>query len=188
MTITPIFVERSTQPRDQSEAPSFDDVYRAHAPTVARWVAKLGGPDVDPDDTIQKVFLIVSRRLHEFRGEAKLTTWLFRIVSKVVANERRSARRRELWSSLTRQAAVAVVPTPVEELEVRQGTAAFYRVLDRLAERYRTVLVLFELDGMNTEEIAHVLRRPPATIRVWLHRARAEFKRRWEEYRRKEVR
>ena len=62
----------------------------------------------------------------------------------------------------------------------------FHKALDGLAERYREVLVMFELEEMPTDEIARVLERPPATVRVWLHRARAEFTRRWDELRRKE--
>ena len=65
-------------------------------------------------------------------------------------------------------------------LETRQATDRFQRVLDELSERYRSVLVLFELEEMSTDDIARFLERPPATIRVWLHRARAQFTERWQ--------
>jgi RNA polymerase sigma-70 factor (ECF subfamily) len=64
-------------------------------------------------------------------------------------------------------------------LEGRQAGDRLQRVLDHLPERYRSVLVLFELDEMSTDEIARFMERPPATIRVWLHRARAQFTARW---------
>jgi len=132
---------------------------------------------------VQEVFLTVSRRIGEFRGEAKLSTWLFRITARVLANQRRSLRRRQRWwTQLTRRianAAPAECPDPGEIAEQRQTAEQFYRVLDGLAEKHRTVLVLYELEELSTDEIAALLERPPATVRVWLHRARAAFTSRW---------
>ena len=176
--------------RDQTSLGlSFDDVYRQHALRVAGWIGRLGGPRVDVDEVLQEVFLTVSRRLPEFRGEAKLTTWLFRITARVVANHRRASRRRGLWARLTQRllnTAPSNQPTPVDVLEERQAGERFYRVLDELPEHFRQVLVLFELDEMTTDDIARTLDRPPATVRVWLHRARAEFTKRWQQSRREQ--
>ena len=162
--------------------PSFDDVYRTHARTVARWAAHLGGPRIDVDDSVQAVFLIVSRRLAEFRGEAKVTTWLFRITARVVANQRRQLRRRGIWVRLTKRVAEetpATGPSPAEALEGQQAGARFYRLLEQLPEHQRQVLLLFELEELSTDEIARLVDRPPSTVRVWLHRARAKLSKRW---------
>jgi RNA polymerase sigma-70 factor, ECF subfamily len=166
------------------EAPSsFDAIYRAHARRVACWAQRLGGPAVDADEAVQEVFLAVNRRLSEFKGEARITTWLFRITARVVANQRRSARRRSWLGRITRRIedrAPTDRPGPGEVLEEREAIDRFYRVLDGLPERHRNVLVLFELDEMSTEQIASVIDRPAATVRVWLHRARARFTRGWQ--------
>jgi RNA polymerase sigma-70 factor (ECF subfamily) len=161
---------------------SFDDIYRAYARRVGRWAERLGGPRVDADEVVQEVFLTVSRRREEFRGDAKLSTWLFRITRRVVANHRRAARRHSMWARLTSRLSEVLAgggPGPGDALEGRQASDRLQRVLDRLPERYRSVLVLFELDEMSTDDIARFMERPPATIRVWLHRARAEFTARW---------
>ena len=50
-----------------------------------------------------------------------------------------------------------------------------YRVLDRLPERQRRVLILFELEGMSTADIAALIGARVGTVRVWLYRARAAF-------------
>ena len=95
----------------------FDAIYRGYARLVARWAARLGGPEVSVDDVVQDVFLVVSRRLADFRGDAKLTTWLFRITEKTVRNVRRQRRRRHWFARLTRrieEAASTSQPTPVE--------------------------------------------------------------------------
>lgn len=172
-------------PADPEDPPtdlSFDDVYRLHAKRVALWIRRLGGPRIDADEALQEVFITISRRLSEFRGEAKLTTWLFRVTTRVVANHRRAARRRGFWTRVTGRRLDALPsnqPTPGEALEEREAGERFYRVLDELPEHYRQVLVLFELEELTTEEIARTLGRPPATVRVWLHRARAQFTKRW---------
>jgi len=171
-----------TGPEDPPTDLSFDDVYRLHAKRVALWIRRLGGPRIDADEALQEVFITISRRLSEFRGEGKLTTWLFRVTTRVVANHRRAARRRRFWTGVMGRRLDAVPsnqPTPGEALEEREAAARFYRVLDDLPEHYRHALVLFELEEMTTEEIARTLERPPATVRVWLHRARAQFTKRW---------
>jgi RNA polymerase sigma-70 factor (ECF subfamily) len=172
----------TADPEDPPADLSFDDVYRLHAKRVALWIRRLGGPRIDADEALQEVFITISRRLSEFRGEGKLTTWLFRVTTRIVANHRRAARRRGFWTRVMGHRLDALPsngPTPGEALEEREAAERFYRVLDDLPERYRQVLVLFELEQMTTEEIARTVDRPPATVRVWLHRARAQFTKRW---------
>ena len=154
-------------------------LYRAHASTVARWSAHLGGPSADLDDLVHEIFLVAGRRLNEFRGEAKVTTWLYRITERVVAARRRSERARR-WLRRNRRADVerelySITLTPVEDLHRQQERSSVYRVLDGLPEKYRTVLILFELEGLSGEEIATLTGRKLATVWVHLHRARALF-------------
>ena len=167
---------------DVPDAPSFEAVCRTHADQIARWAERLGGPGLDPEETVQEVFLIVARRLGEFRGEAKITTWLFRITTRVLANQRRALKRRRTWARLTHRMADQTAcdqPGPAAELERAVATRRFYRALGELPERHRQVLVLFELEELGTDEIARLVDRPAATVRVWLHRARAEFTEAW---------
>lgn len=163
---------------------SFDAVYRAHARLVARWAQRLGGPDVEFEETVQEVFVTVNRLLPSFRGDAKVTSWLFHITARVVANQRRAARRqRRRWTILSRRVIDQTPsgdPTPGDVFEEREAGQRFYRVLDQLPDKHRNVLVLFELEELSTEEIAILVERPPATVRVWLHRARAQFDQHWQ--------
>ena len=159
--------------------PDFDVLYREHAATVARWAARIGAPGMDVDDIVQEVFLVVNRRLGEFRGDAKISTWLFRITENTVRNWRRKQHVRRLLRRGDDDSLAADVPslrpTPVEEIEHRQNADAVYRILDRMPERYRTVIILFEIEEMSTEQIAELLAMKAGTVRVWLHRARADF-------------
>ena len=156
-----------------------DEVYRTYAPTVARWVSHLGGPSADVDDLVHEVFLVAERRLPEFRGDAKVTTWLYRITERVVRGRRRNDRIRR-WLGRTRRVdmerAVSTIQlTPIEELERRRSVDNVYRILDRMPDKYRDVLVLYELEGASGEEIAALTGRKLATVWVHLHRARRQF-------------
>jgi RNA polymerase sigma-70 factor (ECF subfamily) len=160
-------------------APTLEGLYRAHAPQVARWAANLGGPRLDVDDLVHEVFLVVSRRLGDFQGRSKSTTWLYSITERVTLAARRKARVRD-WLDRVRRVDVEATlspthPTPLEELERRQALEQVYRIFDRLAEKYRRVLILFEIEGLSGEEIADLTGLKLATVWVHLHRARAHF-------------
>jgi RNA polymerase sigma-70 factor (ECF subfamily) len=161
-----------------------EELYRAHARTVARWAARLGGPGTDVEDVVQEVFLVAKRRLRTFTGDGRVTTWLFRTTANVVAAARRRRRvRRWLGSAPDDEQPVgmgAAGPAPAEALERREEAARVYRALDGLPERLRRVLILFEIEGLSTPEIAELMSARAATVRVWLFRARAKFQERYE--------
>jgi RNA polymerase sigma-70 factor (ECF subfamily) len=173
---------RMTRPARGNEVPApaedFDDVFRQYAVIVARWAAALGGPLLDIEDAVQEVFVVAHRRLPDFRGDAKMSTWLFQITRRVVQGQKRRSRwRRWLRGSAEDVAGKMEAPGlgPVEELERRQAAQHLYAVLDRMNEKYRTVLVLTKVEGMTADEIALVAGVATVTVRVWLHRARAQF-------------
>jgi RNA polymerase sigma factor (sigma-70 family) len=153
-------------------------LYRAHERTVMRWAARLGGPGIDAEDVVQDVFMVAKRRLRSVDESWNVQTWLFRTTEKIVLAARRKRRLRQ-WLSLSREPAApgmgAPRPTPAEALESERAVEEVYRVLDRLPERQRRVLVLFEIEGMSTQEIADLTGAQVGTVRVWLFRARARF-------------
>jgi RNA polymerase sigma-70 factor, ECF subfamily len=155
-------------------------IYHEHGATVTRWVLRLGGPRFDAEDAVQEVFAIVTERVSEFRGEAKLTTWLYGITENVVSEQRRRARVRRWFSSKTAEMGEEVkAPGPLapEAMEQIQATQRLYRALDRMREPYRSTLILFELEELSGEEISELKRAKIGTIWVWLHRARAQLAR-----------
>ncbi len=172
-----------------SDAPddslNIDALYRLHAPTVRRWAARLGGPAVDVDDIVQEVFLVARRRLRAVGGTAKVTTWLFRVTQRIVLAARRKAKRRGWLSRTPPDLAPALPrprPTPLEAVESQEKAAAVYALLDRLSERQRQVLILFEMEEMSTDEIATLTGARPGSVRVQLHRARGRFATLFEEW------
>lgn len=169
----------------------FDAVYRANAQWVAAWAYRLGGPAMDLEDVIQEVFLTVHRELPRFEGTSHLRGWLFRITENTVRYRRRKDRFREWLKGSAEETAgelAASGVSPVEAMEQRQTQQRVYRALEAVPEKYRSTLILFELEGMSGEEISQLLGVKLATLWVWLHRARALFKNKYDELARQEER
>jgi RNA polymerase sigma-70 factor, ECF subfamily len=166
------------QSADEARVPELAELYRDHSRTVAGWAVRLLGPGEDIEDLVQEVFMVVQRRLPEFRGDAKVTTWLYEITLRLVHRARRRKRLRR-WLQVDRGGRALQVPAeapgPQQALESREATATVYAVLDRLAERDRTLLIMFEIEGLPGQEIAQLLGTTAAVIWVRLHRARARF-------------
>jgi len=162
-----------------TQPPEFTVLYRTHAKQVARWVRHIGGPLLDVDDLVQDIFLVVRRRLPAYRGDGQISTWLYRITSNVVRAARRRERLRRMWPRERRAEVERTLGrahlTPVEDLERRQASQLVYRMLDRLPEKYRSVVILFELEEMSGDEIAALTGLKVATVWVRLHRGRAQF-------------
>ena len=159
-------------------------IYRMHVHQVARWAARLGGPTLDLEDTVHEVFEIACSRLSTFRGDSSVATWLFGITDKVVRNRRRKERwRRWLSGSADETAGHLAAPGPdaLRLVERHQNAHAVYRILDRLPERDRQVLILFELEDLTADEVGQLLGIQPGNARLRLHRARARFLRLYEE-------
>jgi len=160
-------------------------LFRVHGPTVARWAARLGGPSVEVEDVVQEVFMVASRRLQRFDANASITTWLFRATERVVYAARRKSRLRRRFGLLPPSLAslfVTALPGPADSLVRQEVSQAIYCILDRLPESQRKALILFQMEGLSTDEIAQLLDVKCATVRVWLHRGRARFIQLYEEH------
>lgn len=164
---------------------AFETLVRRHRSRVFQLAARLTGDDGDAADALQETFLQVYRHLPEFRGEARFTTWLYRIATNAALMQRRARARRpaeSLESYLPRfDAQGAHVATPAqlqvacraEELLDRRALAERAREgLDRLPETYRQAFVLRDLEELDTAEVGEVLGLSPAAVRQRVHRAR----------------
>jgi RNA polymerase sigma-70 factor (ECF subfamily) len=182
----------STVAANEYVAPlDLDGIYRVHAPDVMHWIARLAGPHSDIEDMVHEVFMVVQRRLHEFRGDAKITTWLYRITERIVFDRRRKDRKLR-WLGLHRaeetgRALNSSTTSPVESIERQQSVALVYRILDTMDEKYRSVLILFEMESMSGEDVAKLTGMKLATIWVRLRRARAQFLRELERIERRDA-
>jgi len=156
----------------------FEDVYREHFRFVWRSLRRLGVPESDVADSAQDVFLVVHRRLGEFEGRSKMTTWLFGIALRVARDRRRLAhnRRRSDDENALEEAADETVDVAADA-ERRQGLRQLEEILDGLSLEQRAVFTLFEMEGLGGDAIAEMLEIPVGTVHSRLRLAREAFER-----------
>ncbi len=159
------------------------ELFSTYHDRVSRWVRRLGGPSVDAEDAVQEVLLRAHSRLWRFKGREKIAVWLYRVTENVVLHQRRRLwRQRRVIADGREQdqdhcAANVAMESAADMEERRQELDLIYKALDRMRERDRTLIILFELEELSGLEIAELKGVKVATVWVWLHRARAEFRR-----------
>jgi RNA polymerase sigma-70 factor (ECF subfamily) len=151
-----------------------DRLYRDHARAVLAWCLRLGPPEMDVEDAAQEVFITALRRLGEYRGDASVSTWLFQVTRRVVANQRRRHALRRFFG--LESAPEPSVSAAAEAALGREGERRLVRrALARLSEAHREVIVLVDLDERPAPEAAEMLGVPIGTIYSRLHAARRAF-------------
>jgi RNA polymerase sigma-70 factor (ECF subfamily) len=149
-------------------------LFRAHAPFVASFLARLGVERHDLDDAVQEVFLVVHKRGGYDEGPAQPRTWLAEIAVRVAARQRRT-RRRRAWETVTTTDERRDPRTPFDALETAQALERVQRAIDTLSLDQGAVFILYEIEGESCESIAAGLAIPIGTVYSRLHAARARF-------------
>jgi RNA polymerase sigma-70 factor (ECF subfamily) len=163
---------RSVRARELIE---FDAVYLRHGGFVWRVLRGMGVSDAAVEDAVQDVFVVVFRRLQEFRGDAAVKTWLFEIAYRVACDYRRRSRRGANLDALD-EGLRDRAPGPAELAEQREQLQILETLLDRLDDDKRAVLVLADIEGLTAPEIATIVSSPLSTVYTRLSRARAEMR------------
>lgn len=157
-----------------------EEFYRRYRRGVAATLFKILNDRTDMDDLVQEVFVIAFRGLARFRGEARLSTWLYRICVNVALGRIRTKVRRPppyLVADLEPAHDPTSGPpeTPERSLQRRQERERVYRVLEQLAPKKRAVFYLHEIEGYDLKEIAYLVDANAVTVRTRLFYARQEF-------------
>jgi RNA polymerase sigma-70 factor (ECF subfamily) len=151
---------------------AFERIYGAHHPGIYNLCARIVGDREEAKDLTQEVFIKAFSQLPADIGELKLRPWLYRVATNACFDHLRK-RTRGAGGDGTE---IDELPSRVDGFEQSQTVALVEQTLGQLNERYRTALVLKDLHGLPTEELATVLDIPRATADVLVHRARRSFK------------
>ena len=140
------------------------------------------------EDLLQETFFQALRSLPDFRGDSKLSTWLYSIAKNVaLARYRKDKRRSPLEEeTLTRVAARSdghpgnpsgTAPSwdPAEQTTRNEEKTLVHEALEELSDNYREVIKLRDLEELSTEEAAEKLGLTRVNVRVRLHRARKKL-------------
>lgn len=150
---------------------AFDVLFRRHYETVRVLCARITTADAISDDLAQETFLRVLRHRATFRGDARFTTWVYRIARNVcleqLARHARDRRIAERWSAETTAAS-----TPDQD----DSTELLAIAMRSLTAEQREVLVLCRYHDLPFAEIGAILGCTPGAARVRAHRALAALR------------
>jgi RNA polymerase sigma-70 factor (ECF subfamily) len=159
---------------------AFEALMRRHNRLLYRTARSILRDDHDAEDCVQEAYLQAYRSLDGFRGEAKLSTWLVRIVINRALEALRRRRSDRGHMQLDNVVHIDEVASPAGGIEYPEASAMreelrqlIERRIDCLPDPFRTVFVLRAVEDLNVDETATCLGIPPATVRTRYFRARS---------------
>lgn len=136
----------------------------------------------DAEDLSQEVFIEIYKSLDQFKGEAKISTWIYRIAVNKSLEALRRRKRKKRWSWLTsyepdlheKSAVDDIHPGVLAENKERAGV--LFNAIDRLPEQQKVAFTLFHIEGLNYEEIAETMQKSVSSVESLMHRAKNNLK------------
>lgn len=163
----------------------FSEIYSEFYPKITHYLTRLVG-DHEAEDVAQTVFEKVNNNLSTFKGESKISTWIFKIATNAALDRLKSPSYKRTPSGTQAPVPLQTVeniemasnkPTSPDQKVIRDEMSDCVReFVDRLPPDYRTIIVLNELQGFTNKEIAEILQISLDTAKIRLHRARAQLK------------
>jgi len=168
------------------QALSFSSVYDEFYTKIFHYLKRLVG-EFDAEEVTQTVFEKVSRNLKSFKGESKLSTWIYRIATNTALDKLKSSSFKHSHAGPLAHLPIHQIEEPVfkgcnnltspEKKIIRDEMSECIReFVDKLPADYRTIIVLNQLEGLTNKEIAQILDISLDTAKIRLHRARARLR------------
>jgi RNA polymerase sigma-70 factor, ECF subfamily len=164
------------------DAEAFDELMTLTQRRVVSVAWRMLGNEADARDAAQETFLRVFRNLDKFKPEQSFEAWLYRIAVNVCYDVGRKRRRYDMRhepfdvESDHGHGALAGPDDLEAETEMRQRREIVARALASLPERERAAVVMRDLEGLTTEEVAEILGTRPVTVRSQISMARTKLK------------
>jgi RNA polymerase sigma-70 factor (ECF subfamily) len=168
---------------------AFNELVVTYERRVFALVFRMLGRRDEAEDLAQEVFVQVFKAIDQFRGDSKLSTWIYRIAVNLCKNRtkylsRRHAGEQDDVDAMAERTAftsatgttVGDVSRPDELVEGMQLEIVVKRAIAQLEPEFREVLVLRDVEDLSYEEIASVTGLPDGTVKSRIHRARAQLK------------
>ena len=163
----------------------FQEIYNEFQPRILHYLSRMMGPE-EAEDAAQEVFEKVNRSLGGFKGQSKLSTWIYRIATNTAIDKLRSASLKQSASQAPLEEAEVTkarntwtgqAQASVDQKVIRKEMSECVReYIDRLPPDYSTILILSEIEGFKNKEVADILQISLENVKVRLHRARARLK------------
>jgi RNA polymerase sigma-70 factor, ECF subfamily len=164
----------------KGDAAAVDELLRRHERKVFRFGLRMCGSEEEAKDVLQQTLVAALQRVHQFRGEAELSTWLYQLARTYCLRSRRkpAGAPREHLSLGDAQAleVAAEGQDPEQAAHARHMAEVIEAALLTLPDPHREVLVLRDVEGLTANEAAQVVGIEVPALKSRLHRARAELR------------
>jgi RNA polymerase sigma factor (sigma-70 family) len=154
----------------------FTSLVKQYGPAVYRQAYGMLGSRQEAEEAAQDVFMIIHDKLDTFRGESRLSTWIYTITFRACL--RRRSAQKHVFVSFDDDSPLGAPelqhgdPAPDAVLIERERTTALARQISLLAPHEAAALTLYYFEDTSYEEIGEILEMPPGTVATTLHRAR----------------
>jgi RNA polymerase sigma-70 factor (ECF subfamily) len=152
----------------------FEEIFRGDARAVLAYALRRTDRPEDAADVVSEVMLVAWRRIGDVPEGPDARLWLYGVARRVLANQRRSSRRRAALGDRLRSVATSEFAGDLAEAHMRQ--AAVREALDALPEADREVLLLTAWEGLAANEVGVVMSLASSTVRSRIHRARERLR------------
>jgi RNA polymerase sigma-70 factor (ECF subfamily) len=160
----------------QGDSAAFATLYHRYAERVFARVTHLIGPRPEREDLLQQVFLELHRALPRFRGEAALSTFLYRITVNVAYDHlRRRGRRPVEHDAQGFDLLLDADLSPEERVRRREELRMAFELLERLSPAKRIAFVLVAVEGLQLAEAARIIEISPDAVKQRVLQARREL-------------
>jgi len=153
---------------------AFRELVDTHKNLVFALIARTIQDRSRAEDLAQDVFLRIHRGLPYFRGEARLSTWIYRIVANVCVQEQGRPRAAASLDDEKTRVRPSAADRRFDDLELRDRLE---KAIGRLPANYRLLIAGHYLDGMQYEDLAEALHVPIGTIKTQIYRAKQQLRR-----------
>ena len=164
---------------------AFQSLVSDHSERVYNLCLSILQNQSDSEDVTQEVFTTVFLSISQFKGDSKLSTWIYRIAVNKCQEHIRSKSRRKRFGFLT-TLEKAEISNPINlstsfqhpgiELEKKERAAILFAAIDRLPENQKIAFTLHKIDGLPYEEVAEVMSTSLSSIESLIFRARQKLR------------
>ena len=155
---------------------AFGGLVEQYRDNVYRLAYRMCGNAYDADEAAQEAFVAAWRALPNFRGDAKFSTWLYRLTTNAAIDVMRREKRHKAVGDGEMIEVADDADSPQETVERTEQQEAVQKALATLSEEYREVLLLRYMEELDYAEIAEVLQLPSGTVKSRINRAKAALK------------
>lgn len=157
----------------------FEDIYKLHKTKIYNYFYRATGNAEEAKDLTHEVFLKAYKGLKSFNGRSDVSTWIYKIAINTYKDSvRKSSRRCILYLSDTNKEMPIIdkKTLPLKQTEVKELQECMQKFINDLPVTLKTPLILYELQGLKTAEIAKIMNISERNVKIRLIRARKKLK------------